>query len=374
MLALRGVRVLIDYRPALRQRTGVGEYAHRLAAALVSRLGPGAVLLFSSSWKDRLGHRVEGAVPVDRRIPVRLLNACWHRLNWPPVETLAGRLDVVHAMHPLIIPARDAAQVITIHDLYFLDHPEHTRAEIRRDYAALAPSHARRAHGVIAVSEYTAGQVRGRLGVPSERITICPPGAPAWPRRAGGRANGPILFVGTLERRKNVATLLEAYERLAHRRPGAPALILAGRQGADAAPLLDRLKTPGLSGRVRHVGYVSDEDRERLYRDASLLVLPSFDEGFGMPALEAMTVGVPVVAANRGAIPEVVGEAGVLVDPHDPEGLALAMERVLTDADLARTLSDRGVERAGRFSWEASAASLVDAYRGAMERRLAHRE
>ena len=156
------MRVLIDYRPALRQRTGVGEYAHQLSAALTPLLAEGesSVTLFSSSWKDRLAPgRVPGARQVDRRVPVSLLNRAWHRWEWPPIETLAGPIDVAHSMHPLLIPSRRAAQVVTVHDLYFLDRPESTQAEIKRDYPSLTASHARRAVAVIVVSNYTAREV-----------------------------------------------------------------------------------------------------------------------------------------------------------------------------------------------------------------------
>jgi glycosyltransferase involved in cell wall biosynthesis len=365
------VRVLIDYRPALRQRTGVGEYAHGIAAALVSALPlDGAVLLFSSSWKDRLSpSTIPGAVVVDRRIPVRVLNAAWHRLEWPPAELIAGSIDVVHSMHPLLIPARNAAQVITIHDLYFLEHPEKTQREIRRDYPRLAQRHAQRADAVVVVSRYTAAQVTARLGVDPDRIVLCPPGAPPWRPRAAPPKNGPILFMGSLDPRKNVATLLTAFERLLARLPDAPNLLLAGGSGNGASSLLERLAQPPLAGHVRHLGYVGDQDRETLYREASMLVLPSFDEGFGMPVLEAMTVGTPVVVSSRGALPEVAGDAGLIVDPEDPGALAAAMERLLRDVAFARQCSERGTARAGGFSWEASARTLVDAYRAAVERR-----
>jgi glycosyltransferase involved in cell wall biosynthesis len=373
VLAWARVRVLIDYRPALRQRTGVGEYAHQLAAALVPRLGSqGAVVLFSSSWKDRLAPSlVPGAVAVDRRVPVRLLNHAWHRWEWPPVEMMAGAIDVAHAMHPLLIPVRNAAQVVTIHDLYFMDHPESAEAEIRRDYPALAPSHARRADAIVVVSEYTAGQVRARFDVGPEQIAICPPGAPSWPSRAVPPGGGPILFVGSLEPRKNLGTLLTSYARLIERMPHPPELVLAGREGASATSLLERIARPPLAGRVRHLGYVPDEQRQQLYREASVLVLPSLNEGFGMPALEAMTVGVPVVAANRGALPEVVGEAGLLVDSEDVDGFSAALERILTDRSLAQRCSELGVQRSKQFTWEASADRLLQAYRGAITRRAA---
>ena len=131
------MRILLDYRPALRERTGVGEYVHEIAAAIGRRLGPGAELaLFSSSWKDRLGEAVPPGRRVDVRVPVRVLNALWHRAGAPAVERFAGPIDLVHAAHPLLIPSR-AARVVTVHDLDFLDHPERTRGEIRRDYATL---------------------------------------------------------------------------------------------------------------------------------------------------------------------------------------------------------------------------------------------
>ena len=120
------VRILLDYRPALRQRTGVGQYVHELAAAMLPRLRPGeSLVLFSSSWKDRLEpHRLPGASVVDVRVPVRVLNLAWHRLEWPPVERFAGAVDVAHSTHPLLLPSRHrAVKVVTVYDLDFLDHP-----------------------------------------------------------------------------------------------------------------------------------------------------------------------------------------------------------------------------------------------------------
>ena len=156
---------------------------------------------------------------------------------------------------------------------------------------------------------------------------MCLPAAPAWPRRDEPSVPGPILFVGTVEPRKNVPGLLRAYSELAGRRPDAPELVLAGRLPAEGHRRRCFRQEPSIAGRVRAMGYVSDAERQRLYREASMLVMPSFDEGFGIPALEAMTMGVPVVAASRGALPEVVGDAGLLVEIEDPGALAAAMEQ-----------------------------------------------
>jgi glycosyltransferase involved in cell wall biosynthesis len=371
------VRVLIDYRPALRERTGVGEYTHELVRALAARAGsPGASLdltLFSSSWKDRFRPSPDfgAASTIDRRVPVGVLNFAWHRLEWPPAEALAGgTFDVAHSLHPLLLPTRHAAQIVTIHDLNFLTHPERTRAEIRRDYPTLARAHARRADAVVVVSRFTADEVRRRLDVPSDHIMVCPPGAPPWsPSETPPADGGYVLFFGTLEPRKNVGGLLEAYERIVRRRAGFPPLVLAGKAGLEAKPWLARLGQAPLAGRVRHIGYVNPADRRRLYDGAALLVQPSFEEGFGLPVLEAMTVGLPVVAANRGALPEVLGDAGLLVEPEDPDALADAIERMVDDEPLRRRARTMGIARADTFSWERTARCVYDVYLKAVERR-----
>lgn len=369
------MRILVDYRPALRQRTGVGEYVHNLVCALTrhSTAAGDEISVFTSSWKDRPDSCLPaelGARVIDRRVPVRVLNYLWHRCEWPAVETLASDVDVVHAAHPLLIPSRTAAQVVTIHDLFFLTNRESTRAEIRRDYADLAPIHARRAHAVIVNSRYTASLVHSILGVPEPCIHVCLPGAPVWKllgRAPNVPATGYILFVGTLERRKNVGTLLDAYSRLLARRSDIPSLVLAGRETPDAVPWLERISRPPLAGRVRYVGYVAD--KEQLYAGARLVVVPSLDEGFGLPVLEAMTAGVPVVAAERGALPEVLGGAGVLVDPADAEQFAATMERMLTDDAFTWRCAESGLARARLFSWACAAASLRRAYEAAIEAR-----
>jgi glycosyltransferase involved in cell wall biosynthesis len=306
---------------------------------------------------------------VDLRIPVCVLKLAWHRLEWPPVEWLAGPADVAHSSHPLLMPARRAAQVVTVYDLDFLDHPERTRAEIRRDYPKLAALHARRADLVVVISEHTAAAVQSRLGVSRDRLVVCRPGAPAWRPRTAPPGAGPILFVGTVEPRKNLPTLFAAYERVVAGRPDAPPLLLAGGTVEQSAAILQRLAgRPLLDGRVRHLGYVTDEAREQLYRDASMLVLPSFEEGFGLTAVEAMQVGVPVVASTAGALPEVVGDAGTLVDPVDERALAQAIERLLGNPGRRQAHAEAGRQRARQFSWRASAAALLAAYQDVVTR------
>jgi glycosyltransferase involved in cell wall biosynthesis len=357
------LRILLDYRPALRERTGVGEYVHEMAAAIGRRLDPSdELVLFSSSWKDRLAATTPPGRRVDVRVPVRLLNRLWHRLEAPAIERFTGPVDVVHAAHPLLIPTRGAARLVTVHDLDFLDHPERTAREIRRDYAALAAAHAQRADAVVAVSMFTAGEVERRLDVPRNRIVVASPGAPAWEPRPAPVPRGPILFMGTLEPRKNVGALLHAYARLLEQKADAPELWLAGGATAAAAPWLRAIAEPPLAGRVRHLGYIASERRHDLYGQASMLVLPSHLEGFGIPVLEAMAAGVPTIVSNRGALPEVAGGAAQVVEPDDIDGMAAAMRRYLDDEAAAATAVRDGLARARQYSWDASAATLVEAY------------
>jgi glycosyltransferase involved in cell wall biosynthesis len=367
------VRILVDYRAALRERTGVGEYVDQATRALIDTAPPGeSLVLFSASWKDRLSPAaVPRAHTADRRVPVRLLNLLWHRLEWPPVEWLAGAgIDVAQSMHPILLPTRRAARLVTVHDLDFLDHPERTRAEIRRDYPSLTPSHVQRADRVVVVSEHTAREVERRLHVARTRISVCPPGVPAWSRREAEPAEGGyVLFLGTLEPRKNVGLLLDAYERLLARRPDAPRLVLAGRVTPEAEPTVARARRPPLAGHVETLGYVQPNDRLPLFRGALAFVLPSHTEGFGMPAVEAMMAGVPVLAANRGALPQSVGSGGRLIDALDPDAWARALDELLGDAALRRRLSEDGRRHAEQFSWRSTALGLREAWALALEER-----
>ncbi|HET9268276.1 MAG TPA: glycosyltransferase family 1 protein [Vicinamibacterales bacterium] len=369
------MRVLVDYRPALRARTGVGEYMHELVRAYTASHPADDVAVFTSSWADRpapgTAETLHARV-VDRRVPVAILNLLWHRAEWPPVEWLAGEADVVHAAHPLLIPSARAARVVTVHDLFFLSHPERTTAEIRRDYAALAASHARRADAVVAVSQYTRRQVIERLGVDAARVHVCSSGARTWTRLGHGPnvpADGYVLFIGTLEPRKNLGVLLDAYERLAAGGARVPPLRIAGGTGPGANAWLDRVAKPPLDGLVRYVGYVADDAREALYAGARTLVLPSLDEGFGLPALEAMSAGVPVIAANAGALPEVVGDAAVLFNPADPDALAYALSRLATDEAWAIERAAAGLLRARAYTWDTAARALGRIYDEAIARR-----
>jgi glycosyltransferase involved in cell wall biosynthesis len=311
-----------------------------------------------------------GIHSLDRRIPVRVLNYCWHRLGWPPIEWITRDVfDVVHSPHPLLIPTARAARVVTIHDLDFLDHPDRAEAEIRRDYQTLVRTHARDADHVIVPSHFTKAEIERRLGIPSDRITVCPNGAPDWTPRQSWPEAGHILFVGTLAPRKNIGCLLDAYRLLLEdTATNPPPLVLAGPPTSQAADWLAAIEAPPFKGHVRCTGYLDTPTLKTLYEGSAVLVLPSWHEGFGLPVVEAMTVGVPVVVSDRGALPEVAGRAGLIIDPLQPTQLAGAIDRMLKDERFSRACVERGFQQAAGFSWKRSALALRTAYEHAYNR------
>ncbi len=221
---------------------------------------------------------------------------------------------------------------------------------------------------MIVSSQFAAGEVQRQLAVPASTIAVCPAGAPTWqtgPARAS--ESGYILFLGTLEARKNIGGLLDAFGRLLARIERAPRLVLAGGAGPDAGPWLTAIAQPPLAGHVEYAGYVPADRREQILKGAQMFVLPSFEEGFGLTALEAMSAGVPVVASNRGSLPEVIGDAGLLIDPDDLESLVDAMARLARDPALRATCAQRGLERARQFSWDQTARDVRRAYEEAVD-------
>lgn len=377
------MRLLVDYRPALRARTGVGEWVHQLVKSTLSLgidpSGPAApdIALFVSSWKDRPAPDaladLPGAQVFDRRIPVRALTWAWNRLTWPPVEYLLGQpaFDATFSSTPLLVPTLARVQVVTVHDLDFLDHPERTWGEMRRDFPDLVRKHVSRATLVTAVSHFTAGEVSRRLDVPEHKMVICRAGVPEWARVAGPlppapASTGYILFVGTLEARKNVVGLLDAYARLVARLPDAPRLVLGGGRPPVLDPGLASRLTGPLAPRIDVLGYLDPASRTSVYAGARMLVLPSRMEGFGLPVLEAMALGIPVVVSDRGALPEVAGDAGLVCAPDDLDGLAAAMARILTEPGLAASMRERGFRQAARFDWRIAATEFVTRISGAI--------
>lgn len=268
-----------------------------------------------------------------------------------------GTLNVV----PLLSPV---PTVVTVHDLAFIRFPQTFRAYNRTYLDFATRTSVKRAAAILAVSEHTRREVIGLLGVDPARVVVTPnaarahfrPPDPVALQRFRAQKGLPerfILYVGTVEPRKNLVSLLEAYARL-------PAdlqvpLLIGGGKGWLYQPLFERLEQLGLGDRVQTVGYLDEAELPLWYAAATLFAFPSIYEGFGMPPLEAMACGTPVLTSNGASLPEVVGEAGLMVAPLDIDAMAAALERLLHDTDLRAELRARGLQRARQFAWQHSA-------------------
>jgi len=308
-----------------------------------------------------------------RRPPVRIL---WEQL-FLPLALARGGARLLHSLgyvQPLLCPGRS---VVTIHDLSFLIYPSHFNRTNRLYLSVFTRQAAARADRTIADSANTKRDVVRLLGVPEEKVAVVylgmeevfrplPPAEVDAFRRRRGLPERMLLFFGTIEPRKNLGTLLEAYA--ACKQAGLPhKLVVAGARGWQWEPVYAAVERLGLRGDVVFPGYVSYGEQPLWYNAADLFVYPSLYEGFGFPPLEAMACGTPVVASGTSALPEVVGDAGLLVNPRSAAELAEAMRRVLADPDLGRALGERGLARARGFTWQTAARQTAAVYAAAAQ-------
>ncbi|MCS7043188.1 MAG: glycosyltransferase family 4 protein [Bryobacteraceae bacterium] len=277
----------------------------------------------------------------------------------PLLETFRlSRARLFHGLNQRLPAARYPLRVATFHDL-FVFTGDYSTPEFRERFQRLAREAAGRADLILCVSRFTASQVEELLGVPSGRIRVVPHGVHLPPE--GQREREPmILHVGAIQRRKNLVRLVAAFEKAA---PAPWRLVLAGGEGYGAAEVLERIRTSPASARIEVTGWLPDEEIGRLYSRAAILAFPSLDEGFGIPALEAMAHGVAVLSSNRSALPEVCGDAALLVDPLREEEIAAALDRMIRDSGLRERLAAAGRLRAAQFPWSRTVEETWRAYR-----------
>lgn len=363
------MRIGIDARLVYYHQAGIGQYILRLTQALAQIDREDEFILFKSR--------------MDRTFIVNQGNFGYQRL-WTPshhrferlamsLELLPYGLSVLHS--PDFIPPSHPRypSVITVHDLAFLLYPRFLTRDSARYYGQVDLA-ARHSDHIIAVSESTKRDTVRLLGVPESKITVIheaahPLFAPVTNTETLDRIRAfyglpPefVLFVSTIEPRKNLPTLLRAFRRLRDNYKSQAVLAIAGNRGWLAEEVDSVLQETKLGDAVRFLGGVANEELVYLYNAARLFVLPSFYEGFGLPPLEAMACGTPVIVSRISSLPEVVGDAGMLVDPEDVEGLTVAMWRTLSDENLRREMRTKGLKRAATFSWERAARETLAVY------------
>ncbi len=385
------MRIGFDYTAAVHQTAGIGRYVRELVTALTQVESEFDYRLFVAAGvrpPDRLpdvsappfGDSAAQWQLRSTRLTRRWLERLWYRLRLPlPVETWTGRVDLFHAPDFVLPPTRPQTRtLVTIYDLSFVRLPDITMTGMTRYLNRWVPHSVRQANHVIAISESTRQDLIELYHTPPAKISVLYPGLtpqfkPSSPQNAPaaiettlrqtyGLGQSPfILSVGTVQPRKNYQRLIQAFAELVDE-PSELLLVIVGGAGWQAEPIYQTVEQLGLSQRVRFLGYVSDAELSQLYRMAQVFAYPSLYEGFGLPALEALACGTPVVAANTTALPEVVGQAGLLVDPLDVAALRDALQRLLTDESLRQTLIARGYVQADKFSWTRTAQELVRLY------------
>lgn len=366
------VRIAIDARLAAYQQAGITTYTRNLLSELPA-LAPDYRFIALRSRKG--ASLLTGAPNLEEQ-------ALWtpphHRYEQCvlPLETALSRPSLVHS--PDFVPSfrRGWRAVVTVHDLAFLRFPQVVTRESERYYGQVARACAS-AERVIAVSYNTAKDIADLLGAPGDRVRVVHEAAGkdfrpfaasevAAVRRRHGTPEGYLLFVSTIEPRKNLETLLRSLAALRQRAPIVPPLLVVGRPGWLYQAVFRLVEELGLSGHVRFLGAASTDELVALYNGALALLYPSLYEGFGLPPLEAMACGTPVACADSSSLPEVVGDAGILLPPLDVAAWATAMGRLVEDDSLRAQLRERGLRRAGQFSWRRAAAETLSVYREAL--------
>lgn len=275
------------------------------------------------------------------------------------------QLDVFHAPANIIPLGYDGLSVVTVHDLAVFEHPEWFPDSQRLARKVLIPKTMEKAARVIAVSQATRDQIGRVLHVPQEKVQVIPLGVDHMlPPQSSGRTRPFILFVGTLEPRKNVARLLQAYDLLLERHPHLQSFdfVLAGKRGWKHDDIDEVLEDMRHAQSVYELGYVSAQEKAALMNDAQLFVFPSLDEGFGLPALEAASLGTAIVVSERGALPEVVGPDIPLVDPEDVDAISNGMAMLLNDDQLRESVAQLGHVKSESYTWKRVAEQTMDIY------------
>jgi len=375
------MRIAIDYTPAVHQRAGIGRYTRGLVKALTRFDAPHQYTLLVLGRKG--ARFIPRELPLNfklRFVPLsdRWATVLWYRLNLPlPVELFIGRADLFHGPS-FTLPPSFTPSLLTVHDLSFVRYPQGAHPALLAWLTKAVPRSLRRARHILADSQSTRTDLIELMKVPAERITVVGAGVdehfrpvtdPAALSRVRARYQLPrrfILGVSTLEPRKNFTGLIAAFNQLtaADRRPPIADLhlVIAGGKGWLYDDIFAAAEASPVRERIHFTGFVADEDLPALYSLADLFAFPSHYEGFGIPVLEAMACGTPVVCADNSSLPEVAGDAALLVEATDREALVQAMHRLLTDAPLRAELIEQGFEQAKKFTWEAAARRLLGVY------------
>ena len=378
------MHVAIDYTAAINQSDGIGRFVRNQITALLDLDQENDyTLLYAAPNPGRELPTVCGVHVRTRALPLRerALNILWHRLRFPISITLgAGPIDLFHAPNFVLPPAGNAVSVVTVHDLAFLTHPECADARLRAYLTRAVPDAVRRADLILTDSRQTKADVASHFGIADERIQVVHGGvgsafAPATEeeitsaRQTYGLNRPYVLAVGVIEPRKNLPRLIDAFSQFQDAAGDSHDLVIVGGRGWLCDATFERAAASPVHDRIRFTGYVPDAPLTALYTGADAFAYVSLYEGFGLPVLEAMACGAPVICSDNSSLPEFATGAAVLVPPDNTDAIAVAIQSVCSDSALSATLRAEGPRRAAQYTWRVSAEQLLLAYQTAMARR-----
>ncbi len=378
------MRIAIDYTAAIRQGAGIGVYVRNLVDALLAQDASNQYTLLTSG-RASPDHSFPTAKNVQGRnifIPDRYLNILWYRLHAPiPATLFTGAIDIYHGPDFVLPPlGKHVRKIVTIHDLAFLEHPEYAVPSLAAYLRKVVPEAVAAADIVTTVSNEVSRTLVEHFHTPREKLVVVPLGVNRYFRRVTDPLlldatrykfdlkHPLVLAVGTQEPRKNHSGLIKAFYKAQKEKNGPAMLAIAGNTGWLYEETQQLVKELHLEKKVRFLGRVTDHELVTLYSSADIFAFPSFFEGFGIPPIEAMACGAPVITSNTSSLPEVAGDAALLVDPHNVDELAEAITRLTKDEGLRDELRQKGYQRVKEFSWEVSANKMLTLYQRLYQR------
>lgn len=371
------MRICLDYQPAVTQRAGIGRYTRVLAEELIALLPKeDALRLFYLDFKRRGVVDIPGAEAVPwRLLPGAVLQRLWRNVGWPAFDRLSGPADVFHFTNFLRPPLRRGKSVVTIFDMSFERFPQFAEEKNLRNLRRGIHRTAAESDAIITISEFSAKEIEELLPESRGKLHAIPLGispdfraesarAVADLRKTLGLERPYLLAVGTIEPRKNLPFLVDVFERLGEDSATRDLdLVISGMPGWKCEPIFERFRTSPRADRIHYVKYVPDGTLAALYTGAAALVVPSHYEGFGFPPLEAMACGTPVVSSTGGSLPEVLGDAALVLDGYDADAWAHALLGLFSDSARLDALRAAGPVHAAQYRWERTARETLAVYR-----------